>query len=125
MMLTTNFSLKEFACKDGNGVPLELLSNVQVLAEQLEVLRSELNAPISITSGYRTPAYNKKIGGAKYSEHCLAKAADIKVKGYTPKQVAETIERLIAEKKILQGGLGVYASWTHYDHRGTKARGKG
>lgn len=123
MRLTKNFELKEFSCRDGNGVPLELLSNVKELAEQLQVLRDELG-PITITSGYRTPAYNKKIGGAKYSQHTLAKAADIKVQGMTPEQVKATIERLIKEGKMKDGGIGIYASWVHYDC-GAKRRWKG
>jgi hypothetical protein len=40
----------------------------------------------------------------------------------TPKQVAEVIERLIAEKKMKEGGIGIYKTWLHYDHRNTKAR---
>jgi uncharacterized protein YcbK (DUF882 family) len=115
MNLTENFQLSEFSCKDGKGVPLELLANVKELAENLQVLRDEVGVPITITSGYRTPAYNKKIGGAKNSQHCHARAADIKVQGLTPKEVKETIERLIKEGKMKQGGIGVYPSWTHYD----------
>lgn len=124
MKLTENFNLSEFVCRDGNGVPLELLANVKILAEQLQVLRDELQTQISITSGYRTPAYNRKIGGAKYSQHCLAKAADIKVSGHTPTQVKETIERLIKEGRMLQGGIGLYPTWVHYDtdYDGKKAR---
>ena len=49
-------------------------------------------------------------------------AADIVVKGRTPQQVFDTIEMLIALKKIEQGGLKAYSSWVHYDCRGVKAR---
>jgi hypothetical protein len=49
----------------------------------------------------------------------------MKVKGMTPKQVLLVIERLIKEGKMMQGGIGVYNTFTHYDIRGTKARWNG
>jgi uncharacterized protein YcbK (DUF882 family) len=120
--LTKNFSLTEFTCHDGTEVPDELKPNVKELAENLQVLRDELKEPIRITSGYRTPAWNKKIGGEKNSYHMKAMAADIVVSSKTPKQLAAIIERLIKEGRMKQGGLGVYPSWIHYDVRGVKAR---
>ncbi len=41
---------------------------------------------------------------------------------YSPKQLAAKIEKLIAAKKMKQGGIGIYPGFTHYDIRGTKAR---
>lgn len=123
MKITDNFSRKEFDCKDGTNVPKELLDNLKLLCNNLEVLRNELKAPVSITgSGYRTESHNKKVGGAKNSQHLYAKAADINVKGYTPKEVFDTIEKLIGLGKMKQGGLGLYKTFVHYDVRGTKAR---
>lgn len=123
--LTKNFSAQEFKCKDGSGVPIALKANLVKLAVNLQVLRDYVKVPISITSGYRSPAHNKKIGGAKFSQHINATAADIKVVGMTPKQVAEVIEKLILENRMVQGGIGIYKSWIHYDVRGTKARWNG
>jgi uncharacterized protein YcbK (DUF882 family) len=122
MQLTKNFNLIEFACKDGTPVPDHLLCNVQILATNLQVLRDELDEPIRLNSGYRTPEYNKKIGGAKNSQHLLGKAADITVKSKIPKQLAAVIEKLIAQGKMRQGGIGVYKGFVHYDVRGRKAR---
>lgn len=122
MKLTKNFDLSEFACKDGTQVPSVLWDNVQLLADNLQVLRDFLNEPVRLNSGYRTPKYNAKIGGARNSQHLLAKAADITVKTKTPKQLAAIIEKLIAANKMKQGGLGVYPGFIHYDVRGTKAR---
>ena len=36
-------------------------------------------APIHVTSGYRSPAVNKAVGGARNSQHMLGEAADITV----------------------------------------------
>lgn len=123
MELTKNFSLQEFACNDGTPVPQEFMGNVTELAKNLQALRDHLGEAVLITgSGYRTPSHNKKVGGAKHSQHLTASAADISVKTLTPKQLALKIEELIASGKMKQGGIGVYAGFVHYDIRGVKAR---
>lgn len=120
--LTKNFSLEEFKCKDGSDMPNNVLSNITELAKNLQVLRDTLNKSIKITSGYRSPEHNAKIKGAKNSQHVKGTAADIKISGMTPKEVALVIERLIESGKMKQGGIGIYPSWIHYDIRGIKAR---
>lgn len=122
MQLTPNFNLSEFNCRDGRVVPPELIPNVQELANNLQVLRDDIEEPIHINSCYRPPDYNKKIGGAKNSQHLTASAADITCKTLTPKQLAARIEGLIKTGKMKQGGLGIYPGFIHYDIRGTKAR---
>ena len=67
--LTKNFSLKEFRCKDGTDVPDEYMDNVQELADNLQVLRDHLGMSIRVISGYRSPKYNRKIDGARRSQH--------------------------------------------------------
>lgn len=120
--ITTNFSLEEFNCKDGSEMPNDVMINIIKLAKNLQVLRDAVGKTITITSGYRSPKYNLKIGGAKDSQHIKGTAADIKVKGMTPKEVAKLIEGLIASGKMTQGGIGIYPSWVHYDCRKIKAR---
>lgn len=120
--LTANFSLAEFACKDGTAVPSTLMANVKALAKNLQVLRDEVKKAITINSGYRTVSHNKAVGGASGSQHLKAKAADIVVRGMTPAEVRKKIESLIASKKMTQGGIGKYNSFVHYDIRGTRAR---
>ncbi len=122
MQLTKNFNLSEFACKDGSETPAHLIPNIQKLAENLQVLRDFLGCSIHINSGYRSPAYNKKIGGATFSQHVQGKAADIRTDKYTPEQVLAAVEKLIVEGKVKFGGVGIYNSWLHVDTRETKAR---
>ena len=121
MKLTTNFSLSEFN-KHNFEVPNDVLRNLIELAKNLQVLRDEVKKPIKITSGYRPAQHNAKIGGATKSRHITGQAADFKIEGYTPKQVAAVIEKLIADGRMKQGGIGTYSTWTHYDVRGTQAR---
>ena len=122
--LTENFSLEEFKCKDGSDIPNEYLPNAIQLAKNLQVLRDFIKKPITINSGYRSPKYNasEKVKGAKNSQHLLAKAADLRVDGITPKELAKVIESLIKDGKMQQGGVGIYPTFVHYDIRGTKAR---
>ena len=127
MQLQENFNLDEFECRDGTGVPEEHMDNVRLLAENLQILRDYIGRPIKIISGYRSPDYNKRIGGARRSQHMTAKAADIKVQGMEPWMVHKIIEHLIYEGHMMKGGIGLYETFVHYDVRGRNARwtGKG
>jgi uncharacterized protein YcbK (DUF882 family) len=88
------------------------------LCQTLEVIRAELGKPIRITSGYRDPAYNRAIGGARASQHMEGRAADIVVKGVPAKKVHDTVLRLYQEGKLPHlRGLGAYNSFTHVDVR--------
>lgn len=103
--VSPHFKDTEFACKDGSGVVMIHPD----LPPMLEKLRSKIGKPIYITSGYRTPTYNAKVGGAKDSYHLRGMAVDIRVPGRTPQQVAD------AARKLGFGGIGVYSTFTHVD----------
>lgn len=120
--LATNFHIREFKCKDGTEVPEQYICNVQKVAAQLQILRDYLKEPIHINSAYRTPAYNARIGGAKNSQHLTASAADITVKSKTPRQLKAIVEKLIEQKKLSIGGIGLYPGFLHIDVRRNRAR---
>jgi uncharacterized protein YcbK (DUF882 family) len=120
--ISENFRLQEFDSSCGREMPLEVQKNVIQLGQNLQVLRDYLKTSITINSGYRSPQLNRKIKGATRSQHLLGTAADIVVRGHTPKQVANAIELLISQGKMREGGLKAYGTFTHYDIRGTKAR---
>lgn len=122
MQLTTNFTLQEFNCNDGTPVPADLIPNVQKLANNLQILRDHLGESIHVNSGYRTPAYNKKVGGKSLSQHLKGTAADITCKSKSPKQLAAIIEKLITAGKLKFGGMGIYPGFVHVDIRAGKAR---
>jgi len=122
MQLEKNFKLKEFKCRDGTPVPEELMDNVELLAKNLQVIRDYIESPLVIISGYRTKKYNTRIGGARRSQHMLAKAGDLRTSTHTPQELREVIVKLIKEGKIMKGGVGLYNTFVHYDVRGRNAR---
>ena len=47
----------------------------------LDPIREDWGSPISVSSGYRCPELNAKVGGAKTSGHLYGFCADLQVKG--------------------------------------------
>ena len=122
MKLTKNFNKSEFDCSCGCEMPKEVLINVQKLANQLQMLRDKVGVSIKINSAYRCPKHNKAIGGVLNSQHILGKAADVVISGFKASKTFDLISELIDKGDMLQGGLGSYNTFTHYDIRKTKAR---
>lgn len=115
--VSTNFKVKEFACTDGSD-PIFIDSD---LVAVLQKVRTHFGKAVTITSAYRTPGKNKAVGGQVYSQHLYGRAADIKVKGVTPKTVAAYVEKLMPKS----GGIGIYKTFVHVDVRSAKARWNG
>lgn len=115
--LSDNFRVNEFACSDGSD-PIFISP---VLVTVLQKIRNHFGKPVTINSGYRTVTKNKAVDGATYSQHLYGMAADITVKGVTPKMVAVYAETLLPNT----GGIGIYNNFTHIDVRKTKSRWNG
>lgn len=114
MMISDNFSRKEFACKCGCGfdtVDSELL-------KILQWLREEVNVPVTITSGCRCVKHNKLIGGVYGSQHTLGRATDIQVYGYKPGYIYGLLDVAFRDKI----SLGLYDSFVHIDTRTDSGR---
>ena len=122
MKLTNNFNKAEFDCKCGCEMPKEVLINIQKLANQLQILRNKVGVSVKINSAYRCIKHNKSIGGVSNSQHVLGKASDVVINGFKASKTFDLISELINDGNMLQGGLGAYNSFTHYDIRKTKAR---
>lgn len=83
MNLTDHFTLEELTRSSkaerfgiNNSVPALILPRLNVLAHGLEDVRALLGFPLHIDSGYRCPALNAAVGGAKDSAHMAGYAAD-------------------------------------------------
>ena len=100
MNISTHFSLDEFinsqtAARQGiDNTPTDaVICSLQRTALGLELVRTLLGAPIIISSGYRSPALNKAVGGAANSQHLTGEAVDFTCPGFgTPAQVASAIK---------------------------------
>lgn len=89
--LSKNFSLIEFLRSDTaerqedlwqaqQAIPEDKVSNLAYLATTvLQPIRDTFRYPIRITSGYRSEALNKAVGGSSTSQHCLGQAADLQI----------------------------------------------
>lgn len=115
--LSANFKVREFACNDGSD-PIFISSE---LVEVLQKIRDHFGKPVNINSGFRTASYNKKVGGATYSQHLYGTAADIRISGVSPKNIAAYAETLLPNK----GGIGIYKDFVHVDVRDVKSRWNG
>lgn len=110
--LNAYFKVREFACHDGSDTVLI----DDALVQLLRYIRTYFGKPVTINSGYRTVAYNKKVGGVSNSQHTLGKAADIVVQDVPPRAVASYLESLFPLH-----GIGLYPSFVHVDTRGKKS----
>tara|TARA_R110002051_G_scaffold305684_1_gene375815 strand:+ start:75 stop:512 length:438 start_codon:yes stop_codon:yes gene_type:complete len=85
MKLSNNLSLKEVtksvtATRKGisNEPTQQHLQNLTIIANEVfQPIREHFNEPIYISSGYRSRALNKAIGGSKSSHHCKGMALDL------------------------------------------------
>ena len=79
--LSAHFSKSEFNQRR-RQLKMKDYSIDSSLVGKLEELRTSIgNKPIKVTSGYRTPEYNRLVGGARNSQHMYGKAADVMVEG--------------------------------------------
>jgi peptidoglycan hydrolase-like protein with peptidoglycan-binding domain len=116
--LSENFSSVEFDCH-GSGCCSETIINPK-LVEYVQKIRDHFGKSITVTSGYRCPVHNKRIGGATGSRHSKGDAADIVVSGVAPREVAKYAESIGIK------GIGLYETnadghFTHVDTRDVKS----
>ncbi len=83
MLISRDFSQSEFECPckicKESGHNTFAIDNL--LIDKLQEVRTELNKPVSINSGFRCPTHNKIVGGKFTSSHLKGKAADIAILG--------------------------------------------
>lgn len=136
MQLSKNFSLSEllksetakrFDYKEQFNPPYLIRENLKDLCENiLQPLRSYLMTPIIISSGYRCERLNKRIGGAKNSDHMYGRAADINgTNGHTNRDLFNAaislglpFDQLIAEYPDSQGE----PDWIHISYNPERDR---
>lgn len=115
MRLTDNFSLAEFllsqTAERQGGEMLEqqqspsdeVVSNLTYMAETcLQPLRTLLNTPMTVTSGYRCLALNTHIGSKSTSQHVQGEAADVTLSNAIRTRSSLKRYRRIIENKVYE-----------------------
>lgn len=105
-----NFLLREFECRDGSH---QVVLHRELL-ERLQALRDALGRPVIISSGYRNPTHNAAVGGSPDSYHLRGMAADIRVQGLSPADLATAVRQAGFR------GIGIYNDFVHVDLRECK-----
>ena len=88
----------------------EVVENILKQAKHLNRFREWLGHPIIVTSWYRDPDTNRRVGGAKRSKHLLGLATDI----YVPSKSALWLKGKVNEFGWY-GGKGFYSTFVHLD----------
>lgn len=125
--LSPNFTLQELIESDTavrmsiDNTPSPLvLEALKATANGLEGVRSLLNAPMYISSGYRSYALNKAIGGSPNSDHLDGWAVDFTAPRFgTPQQIC----KVIANAYSIMFSQCIYEGrWVHISFRPTGKR---
>lgn len=114
--LSANFKVSELLCH-GSGCCTSGKID-EKLVEILQNIRDHFGKPVYISSAYRCATWNKKVGGVSRSYHCRGQAADIKVDGIAPAEVAKYAESI----GVL--GIGLYETNSdgHFVHVDTRTK---
>jgi hypothetical protein len=145
MQISKNFTLDELLksptalqwdFKEQFTPPEDVVENlIQLVVNVLQPLRDKIGRPIRVTSGYRSPRVNSKVGGAstringrvvQTSDHVLGRAADIEcwVDGRESNNLIVEALRELAKSPtfewdqiILEFGTLHNPSWVHISYR--------
>ncbi|QRR01405.1 D-Ala-D-Ala carboxypeptidase family metallohydrolase [Dyadobacter sandarakinus] len=118
--LTQHFTLEEmlesqtaarFRFDEQFAPPVTVIENLVALCENVLVpLRESTNATVLISSGYRCPRVNAKVGGALKSQHLIGQAADI----FSTKFEVEELFRFIRNGSLpFDQVIQEFGRWVH------------
>ncbi|RII76170.1 D-Ala-D-Ala carboxypeptidase family metallohydrolase [Pseudomonas monteilii] len=117
MLITPHFTLDEMtvsqlAARNGfdNTPPPQARANLQLLCGALEQVRALFDAPIIISSGYRSEKVNQLIGGSRNSQHVQGLAADFTVIEVSPR---DTVRRISNSTIAFDQLILEFDRWVH------------
>ena len=130
MQLSKNLALAEVTRSEtakrrgiSNMPTPEHIENFKKLAENIfQPIRDHFGAPIHLSSGYRSAALNKAVGGSSSSQHCKGEAIDIDMDGtaITNKQIFDFIKaNLNFDQLIWEFGTDANPDWVHVSYEST------
>lgn len=103
--ITQNIKVYEVACKDGT----DAVKMDYVICCFAQYVREVLGKAIHINSGYRTVAYNRKVGGKSGSRHLKGCALDLWMQSVKQQDLANYFYSMGLVR------VGVYSSFVHAD----------
>ena len=113
------FTEKELGIEGANAI---IKKNMNMLVDNvLDPLREKIGA-IRITSGYRTPAYNKQIGGATNSQHCKGEAVDLQPLQTNIEEVFSLIIREFPYDQVILEKNNKGSKWIHISYSTTNRK---
>ena len=135
MNLSKNLTLAEVTISESakrNGIynnPTEAHKEaLKLIAIKIfQPLREHFNVPIFISSGYRSEALNKLIGGSKTSQHSKGEALDIdmdgRADGVSNKDIFNYIKECLPfDQLIWEFGTEENPDWVHVSYSATRQR---
>jgi len=106
----------------------EHIENFKKLAENVfEPIREHFGVPVHLSSGYRSAALNKAVGGASSSQHCKGEAIDIDMDGttVTNKQIFDFVKANVNfDQLIWEFGTDANPDWVHVSYNSDGAQRK-
>lgn len=120
--LTAHVTLEE-ATVTSTGLPNvpneeQRLSLALVCEKVFEPVRNHFGVPLYISSGFRSEAVNRKVGGKSNSQHCKGEAIDIDADHFGKVTNAEIYawihDNLDYDQLIMEGGL---RGWVHVSYK--------
>ena len=109
--LAKNFKASEFDCKCSR---CDTFLVDEKLVELLQKIRDHFGVSVNVNAGYRCKEHNAEVGGHVSSHHMKGMAADIRVKGVAPGEVAKYAESIGIQR------IGLYDSFVHIGSADTK-----
>jgi zinc D-Ala-D-Ala carboxypeptidase len=132
MKLSEHFTLAELTRSDtaarygiDNAPSAQVIDALSALcATMLEPIRANFKRSVRVTSGYRSPELNKRIGGNPVGSHPLGEAADFEIDGIDNLTAAEWIANsaLPFDQLILEFYIkgDPRSGWIHVSHKANK-----
>jgi len=118
MRLTRNYSLEQLIYSEtaereriDNTPGTDIIKNLRRLAKGLEQVQALTGFPLELSSAYRCPKLNARVGGAKTSQHTLGQAADFTCAEFGPPM--EIIKAIRDADIEFDQCILEYARWVH------------
>ena len=116
------FTVGELLRYDRARIPTthETQANIYKIAQELDKIRRDWQFPITVTSGFRPPEVNARVGGVRNSRHIVGDAVDI-----SPVANVHAFQTWLDKRWFGALGYGANKGFVHIDMRNNKGYNSG